>query len=537
MTVKILDIDGTPMKRAHRHYTPSPYAAADQYSQELARWNPRLGSADGDYIGDRDEVVSRIRDVIRNSGWASSATTRLLDNVIGSGFLFISTPDFRALGLTPEWAIDFAQEVEGRWKIYADDPEFYIDATRNTDFNGLLRLAFRQIVGDGEAIALSPWIEDKPGNRYATTIQMVDPDRLRNPHNTFDTEYLRGGVELDEYGAAVAYHFTKSHPDDFYLAGSKPFEWERIEREVILPGGITRRQVIHAFEGERVGQSRGISPFIAVLERLKMVDKYDRLELQAAIINAVFAAYIESPMDHELLMEAMEDGTLTKYQQCRSEFHDKRGLTLNGVQVPTLFPGESINPVTATRPSSVFADFERACLRNIAAGMGLSYEQLTQDWSQVNYSSARAALMEVWKTLSSRRADFAKKFATPVFLLWMQEAIHRGDIKLPKGAPSFEIAKAAYARCNWIGQGRGYVDPEKEAAAANLRMNSMLSSLQDECADQGKDWRDVVHQRARENEFLAKYNLSIPQVDVHAAKPAASEAPKDQNAQQQVTQQ
>ncbi|MDT7953495.1 MAG: phage portal protein [Acetobacteraceae bacterium] len=53
-------------------------------------------------------------------------------------------------------------------------------------------------------------------------------------------------------------------------------------------------------------------------------------------------------------------------------------------------------------------------LRHIASALGTSAEQLSQDWSKTNYSSARAALLESWKTLIRRRMDFATGVATPV---------------------------------------------------------------------------------------------------------------------------
>ena len=37
-------------------------------------------------------------------------------------------------------------------------------------------------------------------------------------------------------------------------------------------------------------------------------------------------------------------------------------------------------------------EFEQSLLRYIAAALGVSYEQLSKDYSQTNYSSARAAM-------------------------------------------------------------------------------------------------------------------------------------------------
>lgn len=485
----ILAADGSPM-RAQAPVTS--YQAADPISQDLAGWHPFLGSADADLLPERPEIVARIRDLVRNNGWASGAVRRELDSVIGSGLRLSCKPDWRALGLSADWAAEWADLVEGQWRLWADDPACWCDATRHSTMGGLFGLAYRHYAVDGDALAVLQW---RPhGGLYATTVRVIDPDRLSNPHDGMDTETLRAGVELDDWGAATAYHIRRRHPGDWSTTSRDGFTWERFPRET--PWG--RPVVVHHFDKERDEQSRGIGRLTPVLERLKMLDKYDKVELQAAVLNAVLAAFIESPFDHELLSDVLDDGKLTGYQDMRRAFHEVRGLTLGGVRIPALFPGERIGFHTAARPNQAFAAFESAALRNIAAGIGISYEQLSADWSKTNYSSARAALLETWKTLIGRRKAFAVGFCQPVFGAWLEEAIDRGTAPLPAAAPDFNAARAAYTRCDWIGPPRGWVDPVKERQGALLGIAGGLSTLQDEAAEQGKDYQDILAQLARE---------------------------------------
>src|SRR5690606_14480432 len=109
---------------------------------------------------------------------------------------------------------------------------------------------------------------------------------------------------------------------------------------------------------------------------LKMLTKYDSAELEASILNAVFGAYITSPYDQQMVensIDSTKDECLSAYQNGRTEYYQDRRIGLNhGVSMPHLFPGESINTVSAARPNSNFKDFESAVLRNIAAATGLS---------------------------------------------------------------------------------------------------------------------------------------------------------------------
>ena len=82
-------------------------------------------------------------------------------------------------------------------------------------------------------------------------------------------------------------------------------------------------------------------------------------------------------------------------------------------------------------------------------------------------------------------------------------------IDLPPGTPTFWEAPAAWCRCIWIGPGRGWVDPVKEAQAADIRMQTGLSTLQDEAAEQGRDWEELLDQRERELAELERRGLTM----------------------------
>jgi len=122
-------------------------------------------------------------------------------------------------------------------------------------------------------------------------------------------------------------------------------------------------------------------------------------------------------------------------------------------------------------------------LLSFSAASGISAEQITQDWSRTNYSSARAALLESWKTLNRRNIEFRIGTANPMYASWLHEAMDNGDLPLPNGAPSYLEGRTAYARCTWLGTGRGWVDPVKEKQGAVLGMDAGLSTLQRECAE------------------------------------------------------
>ncbi|MDI3221433.1 phage portal protein [Klebsiella michiganensis] len=530
MSVQILGADGRPLppstqKMKYGALSGSgrvPYDAADSFSDQMANWQPALWSPDNEINIYRDRIVSRMRDLARNDGWASGTITRVLDNAVGANYRPIFKPDYRMLRLITgnkafdaTWADEYGKVIEAHWRSWANDPGRYCDVERKQTVSQMLRLGFRHKLLDGDSLLILQYRRDRLGpgrGQYATTVQVVDPDRLSNPQQNFDMPNIRGGVEIDADGAPVAYHIREAHIGDWW-SGAKTMTWQRIPRETSWGRPI----VIHDFDMERGSQHRGVGILAPIVQRLKMLIKYDESELEAAILNAIFGAYVESPYDAQMVSSALGDtgfggDELSAYQTQRTEYYQDKRLNLqNGARIPHLFPNEKIVTLDAARPTSNFDGFESAVLRNIAAATGLSTQQVTQDWSDVNYSSARAAMLEAWKTLTRRRDDFATGTAQPVASAFVEEIHSIESLPLPSGAPDFLEAKAAYCRARWMGPGRGWVDPVAEKKGAILGLDAGLSTLEMEVAENaGEDWEEVMDQRKREIDACLERGLPLP---------------------------
>lgn len=468
--------------------TDTSHKAASITTRELSSWQPLKGSADNDLLPELSTIVSRSRDLARNHGVASGAIQTLSDNIVGTGFRLSAKPDYKLLGKTKEWEEEWQVKVESLWRSWAETTA--CDAAKMLNFSGLTTLVFKSCLINGEALVLPLWLKDR---KFSTCLQLVEPDRLSNPQQRMDSKELRGGIEIDKYGAPVAYHIRKTHPGDYWI-GSDMDSWERIP--AYTPFG--RKRVIHVHDVERIGQTRGKPILAAIMPMFKMLDHYERSELQAAIVNAMIAAFIETPMDAESLNELF-GGNSDDYLDAKKDWKVK----LEGGSIIPIFPGDKIAPFTPSRPNSAYGSFIENVLRNIGTGLNIPYELLLKDFSKTNYSSARAALLEAWRFFNGRRQWLADNWATPVYELWLEEAVNKGLVD----APDFYENRYAYTRCKWIGPGRGWVDPVKEAQACQIRMEIGLSTLEAECASQGLDWEEVLEQRAREKNKIKKMGL------------------------------
>jgi lambda family phage portal protein len=318
---------------------------------------------------------------------------------------------------------------------------------------------------------------------------------------------MRGGVEIDDFGAPVAYHFRRAHQNDAFDA-AQSMVWDRVPRETAWGRPI----VLHDHDVDRVGQARGIGILTPVLAKLKMLGRYDAAELQQALLQSVIGTFIESPLDPEQMQMAMDNTEgLSNFQAWRADAHEGKQLRIGDTRIPTLVPGEKINFAPPRHPTTNFAEFEHAVLRNVASAIGTTAEAISSDYSKANYSSLRAAMLDAWRTMMRRRSDFATGTATPVYTCWLEEFIERNPVLLPAAAPAFMEMRAAYSRCDWIGPGRGWVDPVKERQGAVLGLDAGFGTLREECANiSGADWREVIEQRALEVAEFKRLGLHLP---------------------------
>ena len=485
--VQILDQAGRPI----RSQQDTAHFGASRTARELSSWTPSLASADADLLNELPALVARSRDLARNNGIAAGCVQTIVDTVVGTGLRLAAKPDYVALGRDKAWADEWSKQVEAQWRTWAESTD--CDAARQLTFDGLTTLAFRTGLLSGEALALPLWLPGR-GARFATTIQMVDPDRLSNPAGKMDDARLRSGIQFGRYGEPRAYWIRKSHPMDVPAGMLGQAEWTKVPARM----RFGRVRVIHVHDKERTGQSRGKPLFASVMGQFKMLDHYQLAELQASIVNAKIAAFMETGMGAEDIAEFF-GGSLDDYVEKRNAWEVK----LEGGSVMPLFPGDKITPFTPARPATAYAEFTMASLRQIAAGMNIPYELLAKDFSQTNYSSARAALLEAWRYFMGRRKWLSVQWASPVYALWLEEAVNKGLID----APDFYDNPQAYCRAKWIGPGRGWVDPVKEAKAADMRIQSGISTYEQECAEQGLDWEEQFEQRAREKQRMEDLGL------------------------------
>ncbi|BDH46397.1 phage portal protein [Salmonella enterica subsp. enterica serovar Choleraesuis] len=488
----LLGPDGQTSLREYAGY----HGGAGGFGGQLRAWNPPSESVDAALLPNFARGNARADDLVRNNGYAANAIQLHQDHIVGSFFRLSHRPSWRYLGIGEEEARAFSREVESAWKEFAEDDCCCIDIERKRSFTMMIREGVAMHAFNGELCAQATWDSDS-SRLFKTRFKMVSPKRISNPNNGGDSRNCRAGVAMDNNGAAVGYYIS----EDGY-PGWGPSRWTYVPRE--LPGG--RTSFIHVFEPLEDGQTRGANVFYSVMEQMKMLDTLQNTQLQSAIVKAMYAATIESELDTATAMDFIlgagepgQNSKMTGWLGEMASYYTAAPVKLGGSRVPHLMPGDSLNLQSAQDTDNGYSVFEQSLLRYIAAGLGVSYEQLSRNYSQMSYSTARASANESWAFFMGRRKFVASRQACMMFLCWLEEAIVRRVVTLPSKARfSFHEAKSAWGNCDWIGSGRMAIDGLKEVQEAVMLIEAGLSTYEKECAKRGDDYQEIFAQQVRE---------------------------------------
>jgi lambda family phage portal protein len=433
---------------------------------------------------DRRTLQERSRDRALNDPVAASLPDTLTMNIVGPGLKPQSRLRADRLGLSEEAAKELQNQAEDAFNSWAP----WADAAGRLDFAEIQTLVMNRVVLDGEILVNLPVLSD--GRRpLGRALELVNADRLATPAGMTRKNIFQG-VELGPERKEPQRYWVRKAPQDFG-------DIEVINAEF---SGIPARDsqgrplILHIFASKAPGQVRGLPHFAPVLKYFKnLADSLDA-EIVAQKVAACLSAVItRNPENYALpaLPTTTDPDT------------GKRLTKLEPGMIPTLQLGEDIKLIDFKRSGETFQVFLTTLLRLIGNALGLPYESLLKDFSQTNYSSARAALLEAWRVYLFWRSWLTRKLCQPIWELILEEAYLRDKFS----APNFYAQKAEYCRAVWIGPGRGWVDPVKEIVASKLEEDFSYATLADQCAAQGRDWEDVLKQRAKEQKRLQELGL------------------------------
>lgn len=428
------------------------YEAAAK-TKRTSGWYARGGDANQNIKGDLKTLRQRSRDLRRNNPLAKRAIEVTTNGIVG-------------IGIQTRFTGQSKEDLQKLWKEWAESTRCDYEGRHN--LAGIQRIIMDAVQESGEVLIRRRFINDK---QFPIQYQILESDFL-------DTTMIDGrstngnlviqGIEFDDNGKRVGYHLYDIHPGSSIASLKTKSEF------------IPAEDILHIFRQERPGQVRGVPWSSANMMRLKDLDDMQDAQLMRQKIASLFTAFVQ-----DISADVECDDT--------SDF----GENMEPGIIEELPPGKT---VTFASPPSVenYKEFVSVEQHSLAAGYGLSYEALTGDLSEVNFSSARMGWLEMQRNFETWRSML-------MVMQFLKPAVN--DFK-----KMLDITGQQYSDdtgANHIPPRREMIDPTKEVPATISKIRAGLSTLSHEIAATGEDPEQVINEWAEDQQKTDEKGLKF----------------------------
>jgi lambda family phage portal protein len=478
------------------------YAAARGSRTTSGLGSSGNSSADAELASSLTRLRASSRQMVRDSSYAKRARLIVVNNVIGSGMGMQA----QVTTTRDELATRVNDSIEATWCEWASAENCHTGGALH--FHDLERAAMGQVFEAGEVLIRKHY-QRFGDSRIPLGLELIEPERLADeftsPGALVTEGEVRMGVEVDSFGRAIAYWIRERHPGDIRVRVGTTDRYERVPAS----------DIFHLRIVDRWPQTRGEPWLHTVLRKLDEMNEYTGSEVSAARAASYYFATIKTPSGDTLPDEEEEDGSQV--------------MAIEPLTIQQLNPGEELEFHNPNRPNTALDPFMRHMLREVAAGCGTSYESLSRDYSQSNYSSSRLALLDDRDLYKTVQQWWIRNFRHPLHKVWLQQAVLSGAVQgVPASAYASDVAR--YEAVLFKPRGWSWIDPTKEVEAYKEAIKAGLTSASDVIAAtaDGRDIEDVVNALKRDRELFKAAGVEVD-TDVaaeRAAKATPAPAPK-----------
>lgn len=426
-----------------RHYE------AASIGRRTQSWPRNNGDANSVVGAGLDATRRMARDLVRNNAWARRGINIASDDIVGWGIYPRAEADKamavrRATQAWEKWAMSTQCDYDGRLNFY-----------------GLMKLALRSAFEGGECLVRRRRQPLKSGMAIPLKLQLLEADHIdtsRDYLNSQTGNQVIQGIEYNDDGTRAAYWLYDHHPGAIDYHAKDSFVSHRIPAS----------DVSSIYDVERVGQVRGITAFAPLILRLREFDEWEDADLVKKKVEACFAAFV---IDAEGTGTAL--GTADDDKTPREDAIQP-GMIMN------MPPGRDVKFPSPPTGSADADPFTVRALRAVAAGLGITYESLTGDFSKVNFSSSRMArLTAQGRVIHWQWNVMIPQFCDPVWGWAMEQLYIAGVIT--------EIPAA-----EWTPPALPYIDPAQEVLGMQREVRSGFATPSEAVRSRGYEWKSHI---------------------------------------------
>jgi lambda family phage portal protein len=460
------------------------HAAADR-GRRNRDWPVRQVSADAETIPDLQPLVARSRGLVRDSALGRSAVGAFVRNIAGRGIAPVPT----IKGPAGEELDSLNEFIEARFWRWASSKR-HCDVQRRRTFWQQQRLWVRERFTAGSVFVV--WSYKRGVGLQLQTFEVEQLDFTKQSH---EGREVRAGVEVDEYGAPVAYWFYPKPLNDY--RGVAQYESKRIKAD----------RVLQYDDPDRVLQTVGRPELVAVMQDIRDDNRWKDASLWTRIIQSCIGLIRKNPPGLPggpigLPKSGGDDETTTQGDQI-ADFAP--GMVYDAP------PGGDLTPFAPAQQAGDFDAFTTSMHRRIGAGARLSYGQLTRDFTKGTYSGQRQEMLEDHKEFEPEEDNLIDSLLTPIYALWLWCEVM--EQKVPIQIDDFKANRERYTDAEYPLNAKPWINPKDEAEGIEKLVGMGVATRTEFTSSRGGRFRRNIRTLSGEQKLAAQAGVTLTGVE------------------------
>lgn len=499
------------------------------------KWEPGLFDANDAIIPTRDEDVARTQALQRTDPMVAGNFRQERAQTIGARVRMAYRPDFETLGLDTVWQDEISEQMENLWELYMEDPyNCYNDASGMSDFSGQMGLCMMEFQSTGEVLGVFKNKSKEKGRPFDSALSIIDSSRLVTPPEYAASGSVKKGVRVNSDGKPIKWYIHREHPHGFYKF-SQALRRQREEKgrkkprrnydsvDKMYPWG--KPKLFHYFDRERAGQNRAKPHIASALRKIKGLQQYDDVTLQAAYRDAVFAVWMESQDPNIGQAFATTAGAHRPPEETYKKMHlaakqvrnlgNERRAQLGGRDVTQFTPGETLHSMRGGFNRQGQQEFVKSFMWHFAKALEVDPASWSGDFTDQSFSSIRASLIATLASRNYKQNRILRACGYPCFSVFLEEMIAGGYVDMPissnrriRHLDYFYKNRRALSMADFYGPGQDFVDQIKGQKMWESRVQCGMGTRTDFFRKHtDTTLREYAREAEREERLLKDRNL------------------------------
>lgn len=420
------------------------------------------------------------RAALQDSAPARAIVERKVDAIAHTGLQLEPTPDGEMLGMTKDAAADWGRDVGGRFRLWAKDKKQHRAGSLTFNQAQWSYSFFKEREND---IFVRLQYSKEKSLQNPLQFSFIDPNQVKGTEftSTFEPAQVtvQDGIMRDAQGREIGYNV-----------------WSGGEM-IAIPARNKqgRLLMLHGFQGEYAGQTRGFSKLAPVLQELRGLTDYTLATNQQATSQSSVTAFLENQQqDAGQVISAdlssggagpgsnlppVPGGTDEGGAMVGPTYYDQPvdAMSQAGLWIQDVTKGTKVVLAKPNAPITTYDMYQQAVMGVVSAAMAMPLEMVLMRF-QNNFSASRATLLLFQRIIEIVREDMVADFCNPVYEMWLSEEIAAGRVQAPGW--SDPRLRAAWLKATWRGTPVPDIDPAKSAKARRENIEIGATSIERE---------------------------------------------------------